>query len=111
MSFIVLDAVRAAKEAVLSKLAELLTAAQGTGIKSVQRLRITTPESGYVDVTISSVNPLKTFLICRWGITAGPYFLNQDCELVNATTIRCSGNKSGTTGTTGIVDVQIVEFK
>jgi hypothetical protein len=86
-----------------------------SALKSMQRLRVR-PMPGsqlYADVAIGTVNPLKTLLLIRPETLYSDTTVYVDCELINATTLRCKHCywSSSQWVTAGILDIQVVEFK
>jgi hypothetical protein len=87
-------------------------------IKSLQKLRVT-PTAGrntpnFSDVTIAAINPQKTVVWLRRTVfLATESNVVVDCEVLNATTLRCYSY--GTDGSyyfgAGVIDIQVVEFK
>ncbi|WP_310637081.1 hypothetical protein [Delftia acidovorans] len=88
-----------------------------SALKSVQRIRVQpaagTGTSYFSDVTIAAINPQKTIVLIRQA-TPNAGTVKFDCEILNATTLRCanyvaSSDYSLYSG--GVMDIQVVEFK
>ena len=110
---IVADAVRQSREAMLAKMAELLTAVNTKGIKSVQRFKV--PWVGgqtSVSVTIAAVNVSKTEARLN-GFTVGTSSMTDTfptVELTSPTTVLISRQLYTASGTAGTVSVEVVEW-
>lgn len=83
--------------------------------KSVQRLRVQPAGNPnyYSDVAIAAINPQKTIVLIR-QVTPNSSTVKFDCEILNATTLRCTNYSVGSDYnlySAGTIDIQVVEFK
>lgn len=84
-------------------------------IKSVQRLRVQPAgnPNHYSDVVIAAINPQKTIVLIR-QVNPNSSTAKFDCEVLNATTLRCTNYMVGSDYniySAGVMDIQVVEFK
>ncbi|QPR32803.1 hypothetical protein I6G96_17670 [Delftia acidovorans] len=114
-------ALSSAVAAARSEIAGLNSQFMGSSvIKSLQRIRVqpavnNTTHVHYSDVTIASVNPLRSIVLIRLNSFELDFRLRVDCEILSPTTLRCSsfgyfeGSYNAAQG--GLMDIQVVEFK
>ncbi|PIF38670.1 hypothetical protein CLV01_2515 [Delftia sp. 60] len=90
-----------------------------SAIKSLQRIRIQPSVNNvthvyHSDVTISAIDPQKTIVLVRETLNEADVSTRRDCEILNATTLRCSSYGyyvgSSNAGGGGLIDIQVVEF-
>lgn len=109
---IVADAVRQSREAMLAKMAELLTAVNTKGIKSVQRIKMQWVPGLSMTATIAPVNVSKTEARLN-GFTVGTANMTDTfpiVELTSPTTVVITRQLNSQSGSAGTVAVEVVEW-
>lgn len=109
---IVADAVRQSREAMLAKMAELLTAVNTKGIKNVQRFKMQWSAGLSMTATIGAVNVSKTEVRLNGFMVGTPNMTDTFplVELTSPTTVVITRQITSQSGNAGTVAVEVVEW-